>query len=119
MNLPTIRIMAPDEPIDEIDEAPSRQERKAGPCELCGRPGQALTFHHLIPRHCHRKKRFRSRFSLREMRSSGLWICRPCHAGIHDLIPDEKVLGWDYYTRDRLLAHEGVRKHVDWVRKQK
>jgi hypothetical protein len=114
-----VRIMTPDEPIGEVDESPSRQERKTGPCELCGRPGQSLTFHHLIPRHCHRKKRFRARFSLREMRSRGLWICRLCHGGIHDLIPDEKVLGWDYHTRDLLLAHEGVRKHVDWVRKQK
>ena len=112
-------MMEPDEPIDEREGAPSRQERKTGPCELCDRPGQALTFHHLIPRHCHRKKRFRGRFSIREMRSRGLWICRLCHDGIHDLIPDEKDLGWNYHTRESLLAHEGVRKHVDWVRKQK
>ena len=112
-------MMEPDEPIDEMEGAPSRQERKTGPCELCDRPGQALTFHHLIPRHCHRKKRFRGRFSIREMRSRGLWICRLCHDGIHDLIPDEKDLGWNYPTRESLLAHEGVRKHVDWVRKQK
>jgi len=106
--------------VDEsIDEAASRQERKAGPCELCGRPGQSLTFHHLIPRHCHRKKRFRNRFSIREMRSRGLWICRLCHGGIHDLIPDEKELGSSYNTRENLLTHEGVRKHVDWVRRQK
>jgi hypothetical protein len=111
--------MDPDEPIDEMEEAASRRERKTGPCELCERPGQSLTFHHLIPRHCHRKKRFRGRFSIQEMRSRGLWICRLCHGGIHDLIPDEKVLGWNYHTRESLLAHEGVRKHVDWVRKQK
>ena len=109
----------PDEPIEDLDQFPSRQGRRTGPCELCGRPGQSLTFHHLIPRHCHRKKRFRDRFSIREMRSRGLWICRPCHDGIHDLIPDEKDLGWNYHTRESLLAHEGVRKHVDWVRKQK
>jgi hypothetical protein len=115
----TIRIMDVDEPIEEIDVTPTRQERKTGPCELCGRPGQSLTFHHLIPRHCHRKKRFRSRFSLQEMRSRGLWICRLCHGGIHDLIPDEKDLGWNYPTREQLLAHEGVRKHIDWVRRQR
>jgi hypothetical protein len=108
-----------DELTDEIAAAVSRQDRKAGPCELCGRPGQDLTFHHLLPRHCHRKKRFRSRFSRDEMRSSGLWICRPCHDGIHDLIPDGKDLGWNYHTRDLLLAHEGVRKHIEWVRKLK
>ncbi len=101
------------------DDPPSDRERKAGPCELCGRAGQELTFHHLIPRHCHRKKRFRARFSVAEMRSRGLWICRPCHSGIHDLIPDEKELGWNYNSREILLAHEGVRRHVEWVRKLK
>ena len=53
------------------------------------------------------------------MRNSGLWLCRPCHGGIHDIIPDEKTLGWSYHTRQLLLAHEGVRKHVEWVKKQK
>jgi hypothetical protein len=100
-------------------EPESRQGRKDGPCELCGRPGKFLTFHHLIPRHCHRKKRFRNRFSISEMRSSGLWLCGACHDGIHDLIPDEKILGWSYNTRELLLGHEGVRKHIDWVKKQK
>jgi hypothetical protein len=104
---------------DEDGAAECRQNRKTGPCELCDRPGKILTFHHLIPRHCHRKKRFRNRFSTAEMRSSGLWLCGACHGGIHDLIPDEKILGWTYNTRERLLAHDGVRKHVDWVRKQK
>ena len=104
----------------EADEPPSgRQERKTGACELCGRPGKVLTFHHLIPRHCHRKRRYRNRFSIEEMRGRGLWLCRPCHEGIHDMIPDEKTLGWSYNTRESLLAHEGVRKHVEWVKKQK
>jgi hypothetical protein len=52
-------------------------------------------------------------------RRRGLWICHLCHGGIHDLIPDEKDLGSSYNTRELLLAHEGVRKHVDWVRKVK
>ncbi len=103
----------------EGNDLPSDRERKAGPCELCGRAGQELTFHHLIPRHCHRKKRFRARYSVAEMRSRGLWICRPCHGGIHDLIPDEKELGWTYNSRESLLTHEGVRRHVEWVRKLK
>jgi hypothetical protein len=111
--------MIRDEESDESPEPSDRQERKTSPCELCGRPGQTLTFHHLIPRHCHRKRRFRNRFSIEEMRESGLWLCRQCHHGIHDLTPDEKTLGWSYNTRELLLAHEGVRKHVDWVRKQK
>ncbi len=105
--------------VGPIDENQGRHARKSGPCELCGRPGQVLTFHHLIPRHCHRKGRFRRRFSIDEMRRRGLWICPPCHSGIHDLIPDEKDLGWNYHTRELLLAHERLRKHVAWVRKLK
>jgi hypothetical protein len=97
----------------------TRGERLTGSCELCGRPGQSLTFHHLIPRRCHRKKRFRARFALVEMRSRGLSICRLCHNGVHDLVPDELELGWTYNTRDLLLGHAGVRKHVNWVRKVK
>jgi hypothetical protein len=101
------------------DEGQSQEARADAPCELCGRSGRALTFHHLIPRHCHRKRRFRRRFTVAEMRGRGLWLCTGCHGGIHDLIPDEKVLGWSYNTKELLLAHEAVRKHVDWVRKQK
>jgi hypothetical protein len=101
------------------DAGRSRRGRQVGACELCERSGKSLTFHHLIPRHCHRKRRFRSRFPVQEMRDRGLWLCGACHGGIHDLIPDEKELGWSYNTRELLLAHEGIRKHVDWVRKQK
>src|SRR4051794_38201534 len=96
------------DPVQDGEQgAMSHRERKLGPCELCGRSGKALTFHHLIPRHCHRKRRFRKRFTIDEMRDRGLWLCRPCHGGIHDLIADEKVLGWQYSTRELLLAHEG------------
>ena len=100
--------MTGDEATDETVETLSRQERKTGPCELCGRPGQALTFHHLIPRHCHRKKRFRGRFSIGEMRSRGLLDLPACHGGIHDLIPDEKDLGWNYHTRESLRPTRGT-----------
>ena len=53
-----------------------------------------------------------------EMRTRGLYLCRPCHSGVHDLI-DEKELGERYNTREDLLAHEGVARHVAWVAKQK
>jgi hypothetical protein len=105
--------------IDEADGGGSEEGRTSRLCELCGRSGQRLSFHHLIPRHCHRKRRFRQRFTVEEMRSRGLWLCRACHSGIHDLIPDEKVLGWSYNTKELLLAHEGINKHVGWAKKQK
>ncbi len=87
-------------------------------CELCGRQ-KPLTKHHLIPRGVHRKKRFQARFGKQEMHRRSLMICKQCHAGIHDLIPDEKELADKYHTRELLLANEAIRRHVAWVRKQK
>jgi hypothetical protein len=98
---------------------PIHQNRMNDICELCERSGRVLTFHHLVPRHCHGKKRFRRRFTLKEMRERGLWLCNECHSGIHDLIPDEKILGWSYNTRELLLTHEGISRHLEWVKKQK
>src|SRR5262245_44139411 len=80
----------------EDDDWPERAEAA---CELCGQV-RFLTFHHLIPRHVHKKKRFQREYSRAEMRSRGLMICRTCHNGIHDIIPDEKELARTYNTRD-------------------
>lgn len=88
-------------------------------CELCGRPGQALTKHHLIPRAVHSKKRFINKFGKKEMRDRGLMLCKLCHDGLHDLFPDEKTLANNFTTRELLLADEGVKRHIVWVRKQK
>lgn len=89
-----------------------------GRCQLCGR-GVRLSFHHLICRTVHSNKYFRKRFSRQEMTHRGLWLCRLCHRGIHRIIPDEKELARDYNTREALLAHEAIAKHVSWVRKQR
>ena len=53
------------------------------------------------------------------MRHAGLFLCDPCHAGIHDLIPDEKELAARFATKEQLLAHEPIARHVAWVAKQK
>lgn len=87
-------------------------------CELCER-SQPLTFHHLIPRAVHRKPRFKAEFSRREMNRRGLWLCGLCHQGIHSLIPDEKELARSFNTREALLEHPGVARHVAWAKKQK
>ena len=87
-------------------------------CELCGRD-QPLTFHHLIPCAVHRTKRFIARYGKEEMHTRGLYLCRLCHNGIHDLIPKEKDLADKYNTKDALLEHPGILKHVNWVKKQK
>lgn len=87
-------------------------------CELCGRR-KPLTKHHLIPRAVHGKKRYVNRFGKKEMHKRGLMICKQCHHGIHDLIPDEKELAEKYHTKKLLQANEAIKKHVAWVKKQK
>ncbi len=95
-----------------------KQQEDDRRCELCGRH-KKLTRHHLIPRGVHRKKRYQKRFGKTEMHQRSIMICKECHAGIHDLIPDEKELAEKYHTRELLLANEAIRRHVAWVRKQK
>ena len=87
-------------------------------CELCERQ-KKLTKHHLVPKAVHTKKRFVNRFGKKEMRQRGLLICKDCHAGIHDLIPNEKELADQYHTKELLLANEAIKKHIAWVKKQK
>ena len=53
------------------------------------------------------------------MQSTGLWLCKLCHSGIHTIIPNEKSLAESYYTKELLLSHEGIARHVAWARKQK
>ena len=86
-------------------------------CELCGRE-KPLTFHHLIPKAVHKKPRFQKRHTKEELRSRGLRVCRLCHNGIHDLI-SEKELAENFATKESLVAHPSIAKHVAWVKKQK
>ncbi len=88
-------------------------------CQLCGRvTKRGTTQHHLIPRTCHGNRWFRKRFTRAEMRVT-VSLCRACHNAIHDLIPEEKQLGREFYTLEKLLAHPAIEKFVTWVRKQK
>lgn len=93
-------------------------ENKINNCELCGR-NIVLTFHHLIPCKVHSKKKFLREYTKQEMHDRGLYLCKLCHDGIHDLIPSEKELAEKYNTKELLLAHEGIAKHVKWAAKQK
>ena len=85
-------------------------------CELCGREKE-LTFHHLIPKINHSKNTFQRLFSKTEMSTRGIDICRDCHSTVHSLI-DNKTLGLEYNTRERLLEHEGLARFINWVKKQ-
>ena len=91
--------------------------RTAECCELCGRR-RPLTFHHLIPKAVHGKKRYRKRHTKEELQTRGIEVCRLCHDGIHDLI-SERELADAYRTKEALRAHPGLQRHITWVRKQK
>lgn len=84
-------------------------------CELCGRPVAQLTRHHLIPKHLHRKKRFRKLFSREELITRTLWVCRPCHNAVHR-VADEQGLGLYYNTREKLLQNEELTGFVEWLK---
>jgi hypothetical protein len=86
-------------------------------CELCDRE-KPLTFHHLIPKAVHRRNRYQKRYTKDDLRSRGISVCRLCHAGIHDLL-SEKELAESYTTKELLLAHAALARHIAWVKKQK
>jgi hypothetical protein len=88
-------------------------------CRLCGRrPKAPTTEHHLIPRTCHRNKWFQKNFTRQQMRET-IPVCRDCHTAIHDLVPDEKRLGRELNTVEKLLADENFGRYVEWVKKQR
>ncbi len=94
----------------------SKFHHKPEQCELCQRQ-LALTYHHLIPRKMHRRTYFRKNFDKAEL-AKGIWICRKCHNGVHRLY-DEMTLAKKFHRLDLLLADEAIKKHVQWVAKQK
>ena len=85
-------------------------------CELCGRD-KPLSFHHLIPRKCHRKKWFQRHFSRAEMQTRGLDLCRDCHRPLPRPFTEQE-LGRHYNTREALLEQEEIRKFMAWVKKK-
>jgi len=85
-------------------------------CQLCG-SDQQITFHHLIPRTCHRNKWFRKNFSREEMRTRGIDVCRPCHSFIHKQF-SEKHLGRALNTLELLLAEPVISTYVNWARQR-
>ena len=92
-----------------------RMPAKTNHCQLCERVMIGLTKHHLIPRTRHRKKRSLRQFDLTDMRTRIIWVCRPCHNHIHDVL-SEKELAENYNTRQALLEHDDIRRFVDWVK---
>lgn len=82
-------------------------------CALCDRD-RPLTFHHLIPRALHRRKRIARLYS-KEQLQAGVDLCRDCHDAVHRFAT-EAQLAEQYSTLERLRAHPEVAKFVAWVR---
>jgi len=87
-------------------------------CELCEREVNETTFHHLIPVCLHKKKWYKKRYTIEYLTSNGIRLCDICHYSIHHLY-DEKTLGKEYNTLEKLLKSEKVQKHIKWAKKQK
>ena len=83
-------------------------------CALCARD-RPLTFHHLVPRSLHRKKRYQKRDRAELQR--GVMLCRDCHDAVHRFV-SEKELGARYDTLDALRAHTDIARFVEWVRRR-
>jgi len=86
-------------------------------CELCGRP-VTLTFHHLIPRRTHSRRRVRQQFSRDERHHRGLWLCGLCHRQLHRFYPEDE-LAERLNTREDILADPQMQRFLAWARKQK
>jgi hypothetical protein len=86
-----------------------------GRCPGCKRHA-ALTFHHLIPRKMHRRRRFKTAYN-REQLARGIYLCRLCHDGIHQRF-DELTLALHYHDARRLLAAPELESHFQWVSRQ-
>ncbi|MFK7830696.1 MAG: hypothetical protein AB8B57_13045 [Congregibacter sp.] len=85
-------------------------------CATCKRE-TALTFHHLIPRKVQRRRFFQRSFDRLELQR-GIFVCRPCHVGIHRRF-DEMTLGKHYNELDALQSDAILCRHFAWVARQK
>ncbi len=81
-------------------------------CEFCKRDLK-LTEHHLIPKTLHDNKWFKKNFS-NEQLDEFIELCRDCHDAIHQFI-EEKDMGRNYNTKEKLLNHEKVANFVKWI----
>ncbi len=87
-----------------------------GDCPGCGRRAK-LTFHHLIPKKMHRRRRFRNGYRKAEL-ARGIYVCRLCHDGIHQRF-DELTLAIHYSEPESLLGAAELQSHFQWVSRQR
>lgn len=92
---------------------PATQATRTEACELCGRTWIPLSYHHLIPRFVHEKAVKRG-WHRREDLQNVAWLCGACHRFVHHFRGHED-LARDYYTVERLLAEDEVRRFAAWA----
>ena len=86
-------------------------------CELCGRAAP-LTFHHLIPKKTHGKRRIRKRYETRELHRRGIYLCRLCHRQLHRFYSEDELAD-SLNTRAAIIAEPKMARFLAWARKQK
>lgn len=84
-------------------------------CVLCDREGVTITEHHLIPKTLH--KRYCGTYTRTELNCT-VDTCKECHKQIHALLT-EKQCAADYYTVELLKEHEGMKRFIKWIKKQR
>ncbi|KAH6615677.1 hypothetical protein B0J18DRAFT_437920 [Chaetomium sp. MPI-SDFR-AT-0129] len=82
-------------------------------CEICGRDWLNLGYHHLIPRMVHAKVVKRGWHRADELQNVA-WLCGACHRFVHRFRGHEE-LAREFYTVERLLGAEEVRRFAEWV----
>ena len=65
----------------------------------------------------HRRAHFKRHFS-KEALQAGIRVCRLCHKGIHREY-DEMTLARELNSLEQLREDPVLRKHFDWVAKQR
>lgn len=85
-------------------------------CDTCGREVK-LTFHHLVPKKLHKKRRTILRYPDVDLNHHGIWVCKDCHKKIHRLFSHDE-LSETYNTVEKLKEHETFAKFLKWVSKQ-
>jgi hypothetical protein len=92
---------------------PSQQRPFVTECEICQRSWIPLTFHHLIPKGVHEKALKRG-WHTEDQLNNVAWLCRACHSFVHRVASLEE-LAKQWYTVERLMEREDVRKFGEWV----
>ncbi|KAH7369834.1 hypothetical protein BKA65DRAFT_561149 [Rhexocercosporidium sp. MPI-PUGE-AT-0058] len=88
---------------------------QATECEICGRSWIPLTYHHLIPRGVHAKA-LKREWHTEDQLENVAWLCRACHSFVHRVATGEE-LAREFFTVERLMEREDVRRFSEWVGK--